>query len=426
MPNLFASVCKHCLQFLASLALLAHVAPSMARPGAPAQDAGPVLALVGATLYASPDSPALQDTVVLVRGGSIAAVGPRQRIKLPEGATVIDCHGLTMTAGFWNSHVHFMEKQWQDIDGQSAEQLTRELQAMLTSYGFTRAFDIAALDIAPLLRLRARIASGEVAGPQIYTVGVPMTPASPFYVAPLTLPVVHTVQQAQSHVRAQADRGADGIKLWSASPTGKEVVPMDPGIVRAAVAAAHARKLPVFAHPTDLAGAAIAVDGGVDILAHVAPEDRIDWPATLLKNMLAHHVALIPTLKLYQWDLERTGHRSATDPLLVTAVRQLGSYAAAGGTILFGTDVGFMDDYSPMAEYALMGQAGLSFRRILAALTTAPAAKFAPGQQVGKIAPGYAADLVLLSADPAADVTNFARVAYTIRAGRIIYRRAGP
>jgi imidazolonepropionase-like amidohydrolase len=80
-----------------------------------------------------------------------------------------------------------------------------------------------------------------------------------------------------------------------------------------------------------------------------------------------------------------------------------------------------MTDYSPAAEYTLMAQAGLSFRRILAALTTAPAARFAADERVGRIAPGQAADLVLLTADPAADAANFAKVAYTIREGRLIY-----
>lgn len=400
---------------LAAACLFVLAAPSQAAP--PSQ----VLALVGATLYASPDSPPLKDAVVLVDGKTIAQVGARKDVQVPAGAQVIDCHGMVLTAGFWNSHVHFMEPQWAHPADVPAATLTKQFQDMLTRYGFTRAFDIAALDIGPLLRLRERVDSGEVPGPRIYTVGVPLTPASPVYIAPLTLPVVHTAAEAAAHVRAQLDAGADGIKIWAASPTGKSVVTMDVDVIRGAVDAAHARHLPVFAHPTDIDGVAHAAAGGVDILAHVAPEDRKDWPPALLHDMLARHMALIPTLKLYQWDLLQTGHR-ADDPLLLTAVQQLKTYANAGGTILFGTDVGFMTDYSPEAEYTLMAQAGLSFRQILRSMTTTPAGKFAKGERVGTVAPGQAADLVLLTADPAQDAKNFASVAYTIRQGRIIYQ----
>jgi imidazolonepropionase-like amidohydrolase len=422
MLDKLATRCKR-LQTILPLSLpICLVLAGTCAAAPPSSARAPVLAIVGATVYPSPDGAPVRDAVVLVRDKAIWRVGTRGNVKVPAGATRIDGHGMVMTAGYWNSHVHFMEPQWQDPDALPAAQLTQQLQDMLTRYGFTRAFDTAALDIQPLLRLRARIDSGDVLGPRIYTVGVPMTPASPFYIEPLQLPVVRSSDEAAAHVRRQAANGADGIKLWSASPTGKAIVPMDVALIQAGVAAAHERRLPVFAHPTDLDGVARAVDGGVDVLAHVAAENRVDWPAPLLANMLAHRVALIPTLKLHEWDLERTGHPSANDPLLRTAVQQVKSYADAGGTILFGTDVGFMTDYAPDAEYALMAQAGLSWRRILATLTTAPAGKFAPGQQVGTIAPGQAADLVLLSADPAVDARNFAKVAYTIREGRLIYQ----
>lgn len=386
--------------------------------------AGQMLAVVGATVYASPTAPALPDAVVLVRDSVIYRVGPRGRVKVPAGARIVDARGLTLTAGFWNCHVHFMEPQWLRADSLPAEQLTRQLQQMLTCYGFTRAFDLAALEsgFQSLLRLRQRIARGEVLGPTIYCVGVPMTPVSPFYVAPLRLPEVHTPAQVATHVAQQAARGANGIKIWSASPTGQTIVPMDVELIRAAVAAAHARGLPVFAHPTNNAGVAAAAAGGVDVVVHVSPEDRQNWSPELIGQLLANRVALIPTLKLYQWDLERTGHQAATHSLLLTAVEQLRTYAAAGGQIVFGTDVGFMSDYSPTEEYALMGQAGLSFRQILAALTTNPAQRFRPAEAVGRVAPGQRADLVLLAADPATDVRNLSNVAYTIRNGRIIYQ----
>jgi imidazolonepropionase-like amidohydrolase len=68
----------------------------------------PDLALVGAKIYPSPDSPPIADGTVLIRDGKIFAVGTRRDIKVPPSDSVIDCKGLTLTAAFWNCHVHFI------------------------------------------------------------------------------------------------------------------------------------------------------------------------------------------------------------------------------------------------------------------------------------------------------------------------------
>jgi imidazolonepropionase-like amidohydrolase len=111
---------------------------------------------------------------------------------------------------------------------------------------------------------------------------------------------------------------------------------------------------------------------------------------------------------------------SAQETLTAIAIGQLRSWVAAGGKVLFGTDIGAID-YDPSEEYALMG-AGLSFRQILASLTTAPSAEFGDAERLGKIDVGLEADLVVLRDDPSRDVRGFAAVAYTVRDGNIIYR----
>src|SRR5439155_1691323 len=95
--------------------------------------------------------------------------------------------------------------------------------------------------------------------------------------------------------------------------------------------------------------------------------------------------------------------------------------AVAGGQILFGTDVGYLTHSDPSREYELMGRAGLTWREILASLTTNPAARFRAASQRGRVVPGMAADLVVLRRDPADDVRAFADVRSTIRAGRVCY-----
>jgi imidazolonepropionase-like amidohydrolase len=89
--------------------------------------------------------------------------------------------------------------------------------------------------------------------------------------------------------------------------------------------------------------------------------------------------------------------------------------------VLFGTDVGFTTIYDTSIEYELMHRA-LSERQILASLTTNPALYFKAAKK-GKVEVGFDGDLAILDGDPVADVSNLAKVAYTIRAGEVIYQK---
>jgi len=104
-----------------------------------------------------------------------------------------------------------------------------------------------------------------------------------------------------------------------------------------------------------------------------------------------------------------------------SGVDQLKTFSSNGGPILFGTDVGFTAIYDTSLEYELMHRA-LSVSQILASLTTNPAGYFKTANK-GRVEKGLDADLVVLDAGPAADVRNLAKVAYTVRAGQIIYQK---
>jgi imidazolonepropionase-like amidohydrolase len=128
--------------------------------------------------------------------------------------------------------------------------------------------------------------------------------------------------------------------------------------------------------------------------------------------MKAVGMAMIPTLKLF-----------GGQPYTKYIQEEVGTYARAGGSILFGTDVGYLTDYDPSDEYALLAGAGLDWRAILASLTTAPAERWREGARRGRIAAGMDADVVVLAGDPAIDGKAFADVRYAVRAGRLVYRR---
>ncbi len=128
------------------------------------------LALVGATIHAAPAEEPIPDGVVLIEGGKIAATGPRSSVELPSDFQRLDCTGCTLTAGFWNSHVHFFERKWANAATLPAPELSRQLEDMLTRYGFTSVFDTGST-WDNTRALRDRVESGEIPGPRIRSTG---------------------------------------------------------------------------------------------------------------------------------------------------------------------------------------------------------------------------------------------------------------
>ena len=182
-------------------------------------------------------------------------------------------------------------------------------------------------------------------------------------------------------------------------------------VARAAVTEAHSRKKLVFAHPGNVAGLDVAIEAGVDVLAHVVEGTSGLTPAHW-QRMKRNRMSLIPTLKLLGDGNDRQAVRN-----------EVRDFAQLGGEILFGTDVGFLSDYDPLREYELMEASGLDWRQVLASLTTSPANRFGEGKRRGRIDAGLDADIVVLDGDPAQNVRAFTDVRYTIRAGQVLYSR---
>lgn len=389
------------------------------------------LALVGAKVYLSPTEPPLENATIIVHDGRITAVGPSSNTKPPRFAravTVIDCKGMVVTAGFWNSHVHIFTQGLLHADRQPSSNISSQLEAMLTRWGFTTVFDLASV-LDNTNNIRRRIDSGEVRGPRILTVGEPFYSkgGTPVYIKgfleqnQIPLPEVQSPTEAAERVRRQIKDGANGIKIFAGSIEQGSVLIMPLDLATAIVAEAHREGKPVFAHPSNTEGLELALKSGVDILAHTTPMSG-PWSDVLAQRVKAAHMALIPTLTLFDVEAKKFGE-SPEDAAktMADAEQQLKLYSDIGGQILFGTDVGYTDHFETGEEFLLMSRSGLTYKQILASLTTNPAERFGESSHSGRIATGMDADLVVLSADPANDVTAFAKVVTVVRAGKIIY-----
>ncbi len=382
--------------------------------------------MVHAKIYPSPTDPPFEDGSIVIHDGRILAVGSRAAVKVPRGAKVIDCTGLVVTAGFWNSHVHILTPGLIHADKLSPEETTAQLQAMLTQWGFTTVFDIASV-LNNTNLIRRRIANGETKGPRILTVGEPFWIETPIYVKSflennhVNIPDVQSVSEAEERVKQQVHDGADGIKIFANSVERNVILTMPADMARGIVAEAHALGKPVFAHVSNNKGIEVALESGVDILAHTTPTDEL-WSAAFAQRLVAGHMALTPTLTLWEFE-SRKGSISAADleQGMNRAAEQLNAFSRAGGDVLFGTDVGYTDSFDTSEEFKWMSRAGMSYQQILASLTTNPTRRFGFSTRSGRIAKGFDADLVVLRADPSRDVAAFSHIRYTIRNGMVIY-----
>jgi imidazolonepropionase-like amidohydrolase len=374
------------------------------------------LAITHATVYSAPDTPARREVTVVIRHGVIAAVG--EHLRIPPDIETISCKGCFILAGFWNAHVHFMEAKWNDAANQSAEHLTRQLAEMVTHSGFTTVVDCGS-DGENTVALRRRAVSGDVLGPRIFTAGIPLFPAHalPYYLDVLPAEVRAKMAQPETAVDALTivDKnragGFDIVKLFTGSIVGPDhIVPMQVAIARAAADEAHKFGQLVFAHTTNLEGTKVAIDAGVDVLAHT-PEVTRGFDEVMLQRMLSQHMTIIPTLMLFSRDNNIADIRG-----LAYRFHQL------GGRLVFGTDTGFLPDYDQGEEFRQLMKAGFGFRDVLAMLTTAPAELFHLSQREGKVMTGMRGDLTILSEDPAAEQPEaFTKVMYTIRGGTVIW-----
>lgn len=396
----------------------------------PLRDKHPVLhlphgliAVRGATIYVSPDKPPIHDATLVARDGRIVSVG--SGIVVPEGAEMLACKACTVTAGFWNMHVHFTEAKWNDAAWQDSKKLNTQLTDMLTSRGFTTAVDLGS-DPRVSVSLRRRIENGELNGPFLYLAGRGLYPENgiPFYIRENTpnyllklMPQPATPAEAKGVVQRNISLGADVLKLFTGSYVERgHIKPMRTEIVRAAVEAAHQNGQIAFAHPSNLAGVNAAVTGGVDVLAH-APDTTDGIDDAVIAEM-ARAASMIPTLKMFATTV--TTKPAYLQPIYDVVRR----YREHGGNLLFGTDVGYMEDYSTADEYAALERCGLSPMDILQMLTRGPAVRMGVARVKGTLEVGKLADFVLLRSDPANGVNSFSNVVATVRSGKVIWRAA--
>ena len=423
--------------------------PLLLAASLPAQS--PEIAITGVTVIDGTAPAPRLDQTVLIRGNRIAAVGPSRSIAVPRGARVIAGGGRYLIPGLWDMHVHT------DVPAGEA------VLGLYLARGVLGVRDLAG-DWERISRWRREIAAGRLAGPRIMASGP--------YLEGGDVPIPHILarnpEEARRAVDSLARLGVDVVKLHSQ---------LTRDAYLAAASEARRRGLRVAGHVPRSVGAALASDSGVGSLEHLlqipipcTPAESIRLvprfpiqrvlgecssadPGPLFARFVANRTWVVPTLtasvEIARWPRRELpgdtvsaflpdtlehfvagifpmpadvppGADTIGAVLFEKRLELVGLMHRAGVLILPGTDAPLRNSppgFGLHGELVLLVQAGFTLFEALRAATLLPARYFGI-DSLGAIAPGYLADLVLLEADPLADIANTARIAAVLANGR--------
>ncbi len=440
-------------------------------PGVPP----PPRALVGATLVDGTGAPPVRDAVVVLREGKIDCAGPRAACPVPSGVDVTDLKGLWITPGLVDAHVHFSQTGWADgrpdsIDlrashpyDQTIADLSRHPERFGRTYlcsGVTGVFDVGGyawtLGLPAWAEPDLEVPRVAAAGPLLSTVDHWLNlPAERQFM------VITDPESSRTAVHYLAERGSQAVKVWYIVDNDHPVEKLAPA-VHAAGEAAHARNLPLIVHATGLAEAKEALRAGANVLVHSVFDKPVDdeFIALMKKNGAIY----CPTLTVYrgyyvmtQGAVQHQAPRiddpnGCVDPLTRAKVAETARVTApipadrlqrlqgrveegerigaanlkrvqdAGIPIAMGTDAGnplTLHGTSVYAEMEAMQAAGLTPMQVLTASTRGGAMAMRRAKDFGTVEKGKLADLLIVAADPTADIANLRKVRYVVRGGAV-------
>ncbi|WP_255551395.1 amidohydrolase family protein [Granulicella sp. dw_53] len=430
-------------------------------PAALAQQ--PAVALHNATLIDGTGAEPRPHTTILMGSGLILSVQPDG---MPlKGFINVDLHGATVIPGLISAHSH-LGLLSHNASNSATAYTPENVHAALDQYEHYGVTTIISLglnrDLVYDIRSQQRTAfrNGTATGALLLTagrgIGAP-NGAPPIAAAPDQVYRPTTPAQARQQVDELAIHHADIVKIW-VDPLHGKAPAMDPAIYTAIIEEAHRNHLRVAAHEYALQDAQQLVTDGIDVLAHSVRDKPVDEP--FIQSVLRHHTWYIPTFTVdesfyiyadhpdfmkSQFFRKAAGSRllgKIEDPSYATSIaadpstavhrqdfaiaqRNLKTLYDAGALIAFGTDSGAMPGripgFSEHRELEDLVAAGLT---PLQAITLATGRTgqllhtLDPTVNLGLIAPGYSADLVVLSADPLADIRNTRHIQSIYHAGR--------
>jgi len=393
-------------------------------------------------LIADASRPAAGPSTITITDGRITGIAPGLNPP-PAGARLIDLSTKTVLPGLIDMHVHLTGEPGSDYRDEAVETdeyltLVGARNARITARaGFTTVRDVGSPPLAGFA-LRRATANGSIPGPRILSSGPALSIVGGHGdVSGFRPEVIQALgggntctgaEQCAERVRQFSRAGADLIKITA---TGGVLSQQARGLgqhftdaeMKAIVDTAHSLGLKVAAHAHGARGIEGAARAGVDSIEHGTFAD-----ARAIAAMKASGTAMVPTLMAFTGIRERLGKGIYT-PQVEAKVRETLSEVgkagraarAAGVAIVFGTDSAVYEHGRNAQEFALMVEyIGMSPAEAIASATTGAARLLDLEGQIGRIAPGYSADLIAVTGDPLRDVRVLEHVDFVMVRGKTI------
>ncbi len=384
-------------------------------------------AITGATLIDGTGSGPAQNVTVLVSGDRIERVGFGGNVAVPTGAEVIDAAGMTLMPGLIDCHDHLanfgyeIASRWGLTEPKSLRHMRIASvlrQTLLT--GYTAVRDAGGLDAG----FRMAVEEGLIDGPRLQVslniitptggIGDRVSPSGYGHPSPpdptLPLGVANGPEEMRLRVREMVRAGADVIKMAntggasSRAGLGPKDMLMSVEELAALVDEARALGKRVMCHALGGRGLRAAVEAGVSSIEHGS---YLDEDPDVAYMMAEKNIFLVPTYSVYVFHGERgTPHgRQRAKELREHHVKSLEIALAAGVKVVAGTDAGGWVHGNNAQEISCLVEAGMKPMQAIVAATGHAAECLGLQDEIGTIAEGKKADLILVDGDPLRDVS---------------------
>jgi imidazolonepropionase-like amidohydrolase len=433
---------------------------------------GPVIALRHVEIIDGTGAAPLSDQTLIIADGRIGAVGPAASISVPDGALLRDAPGDALLPGWVGMHDHLFYTASRDTQRNSpggvepgfvVNEIPYSAPRLYLAAGVTTLRTTGSIEPYADLKVRARIESGAMPGPHL----------------DLTAPYLegHGSFFAQMHELAGAEEATRFVDYWAATgmTSFKAYMNITRAELAAAITAAHRHGLKLTAHLCSVSWPE-AIAAGIDDLEHgpvytdsefVAGRQPDHCPsgealsgswlgrqpadpelARLIRALIDHHVAVTSTLPVFELTVpgrpavQRRAldamsgsardnfliYRAQQDPANATPAKLFRTemdfeyaFAAAGGLLLAGPDPtgagGVLPGFGDQREIELLVEAGFTAVQAIQIGTQNGARFLGRDRDIGTIAPGKRADLILVHGDPAAHIADIENVALVFKDG---------